>query len=141
MSNLALLAQRVNEPFYNGWGIGQMAIALIIICGVIAIVLIFCKSQGVTIPSWLIQVLWVVIGVLRCHQVYLAVLSEKENAPMPLIESASEPAVGENIKREMEAGRPRKQAIAIALNTQRRYGGHTEVGVKRHPAHQVGVKK
>lgn len=38
---------------------------------------------------------------------------------MPLVKSSSKKAVGENIKREEQAGRPRKQAIAIALNTQR----------------------
>jgi hypothetical protein len=42
---------------------------------------------------------------------------------MPLIKSPSKEAVGTNISREMEAGRPRKQAIAIALETQRRAGG------------------
>lgn len=39
---------------------------------------------------------------------------------MPLIKSASREVVGENIKREVAAGRPRKQAIAIALDVQRR---------------------
>lgn len=41
---------------------------------------------------------------------------------MPLIKSKSKAAVGENIKREESAGKPPKQAIAIALNTQRRAG-------------------
>lgn len=44
---------------------------------------------------------------------------------MPLIKSASKKAVGHNIKKEMEAGRPRKQAIAIALETQRRAAGNS----------------
>jgi hypothetical protein len=38
---------------------------------------------------------------------------------MPLIKSASPKAVGTNIKTELAAGKPRRQAIAIALNTQR----------------------
>ena len=38
---------------------------------------------------------------------------------MPLIKSSKKEAVGKNIKAEMEAGKPRKQAIAIALNVQR----------------------
>jgi hypothetical protein len=38
---------------------------------------------------------------------------------MPLIKSASPKAVGRNIKTEMAAGKPQKQAVAIALNTQR----------------------
>jgi hypothetical protein len=41
---------------------------------------------------------------------------------MPLIKSKSPKAVGANIKTEMSAGKPRKQAIAIALSTQRRAG-------------------
>lgn len=39
---------------------------------------------------------------------------------MPLIKSSSKKAVGKNIKREMQAGKPQKQAVAIALSTQRR---------------------
>lgn len=39
---------------------------------------------------------------------------------MPLKKSASKQAVGKNIRTEMAAGKPRKQAIAIALETQRR---------------------
>lgn len=42
---------------------------------------------------------------------------------MPLIKSKSPKAVGKNIKMEMGAGKPRKQAIAIALDVQRRSGG------------------
>lgn len=42
---------------------------------------------------------------------------------MPLIKSASKKAVGKNIKKEVAAGKPRKQAIAIALSTQRKAGG------------------
>jgi len=39
---------------------------------------------------------------------------------MPLIKSKSDKAVGKNIVKEESAGKPRKQAIAIALETQRR---------------------
>jgi hypothetical protein len=38
---------------------------------------------------------------------------------MPLKKSKSKKAVGENIKTEMKAGKPQKQAVAIALNVQR----------------------
>ena len=38
---------------------------------------------------------------------------------MPLVKSASKKAVSTNIKREMSAGKPQKQAVAIALSTQR----------------------
>ena len=39
---------------------------------------------------------------------------------MPLTKSASKKAVSKNIKTEMAAGRPQKQAVAIALDVQRR---------------------
>jgi len=38
---------------------------------------------------------------------------------MPLKKSASKRAVSENIRTEMRAGRPQKQAVAIALSVQR----------------------
>ena len=42
---------------------------------------------------------------------------------MPLIKSPSKKAVGTNIKREEASGKEPKQAIAIALDVQRRAGG------------------
>lgn len=42
---------------------------------------------------------------------------------MPLIKSASKEAVKKNIKKEMAAGAPQKQAVAIALDVQRKAGG------------------
>ena len=39
---------------------------------------------------------------------------------MPLKKSSNKKAVGENIKAEKKAGKPTKQAVAIALETQRR---------------------
>lgn len=38
---------------------------------------------------------------------------------MPLIKSANKAAVSKNIRTEMKAGKSQKQAIAIALSTQR----------------------
>jgi hypothetical protein len=38
---------------------------------------------------------------------------------MPLIKSTSPKAVGQNIRTEIKAGRPQKQAVAIALSVQR----------------------
>ena len=42
---------------------------------------------------------------------------------MPLIKSKSPKSIGKNIKTEMAAGKPQKQAVAIALNTFRKAGG------------------
>lgn len=41
---------------------------------------------------------------------------------MPLIKSKSKAAIGKNIAIEESAGKPRKQAVAIALNTARESG-------------------
>lgn len=41
---------------------------------------------------------------------------------MPLDQGTSHEAIGRNIKTELKAGKPRKQAIAIALNTARENG-------------------
>ncbi len=38
---------------------------------------------------------------------------------MPLDKSGSKASVGKNIKAEMKAGKPKKQAVAIALNVER----------------------
>ncbi len=43
---------------------------------------------------------------------------------MPLIKSKSDKAVSKNIRMEVAAGKPRKQAVAIALNTARNSGAH-----------------
>ncbi len=46
---------------------------------------------------------------------------------MPLDKSGSKKSVSTNIKTEMAAGRPQKQAVAIALSVQRRakgFGAH-----------------
>lgn len=41
---------------------------------------------------------------------------------MPLIKSKSKEAISKNIKTEMKAGKPQKQAVAIALDVARRSG-------------------
>ena len=39
---------------------------------------------------------------------------------MPLVKTSSKKAVGQNIRAERKAGKPQKQAVAIALSDQRR---------------------
>ena len=45
---------------------------------------------------------------------------------MPLVKSKSKAAVGKNIATEMAHGKPRKQAVAIALDVQRRAGSKSK---------------
>lgn len=42
---------------------------------------------------------------------------------MPLVKSSTKKAIGKNIETEVKAGKPQKQAVAIALNTARRAKG------------------
>lgn len=35
---------------------------------------------------------------------------------MPLVKGSSKEAIGENIRREVDAGKPQKQAVAIAMS-------------------------
>ena len=45
---------------------------------------------------------------------------------MPLIKSTPKSAFEQNIQREREAGRPEKQAVAIAYSTRREAGRHAD---------------
>jgi hypothetical protein len=47
---------------------------------------------------------------------------------MPLIHSKSKKAIGKNIEIEQSAGKPHKQAVAIALNTARTAGAKIPKG-------------
>lgn len=48
---------------------------------------------------------------------------------MPLDKSGSKESVSKNIKTEISAGKPRDQAVAIALDTARRAGA--KIGVRK----------
>lgn len=50
---------------------------------------------------------------------------------MPLIKGKSRRAISTNIAREMAAGKPHDQAVAIALDTARRAGAHIPKRGKR----------
>lgn len=60
-------------------------------------------------------------------EITLTILEDK----MPLIKSKSKKALGENIKREEEAGKPRKQAIAIGLSVARKAGAKIPLKKKK----------
>ena len=50
------------------------------------------------------------------YEAFTTTLSFHKNKIMPLMKSKSKKAVSANIRTEMKAGKPQKQAIAIALN-------------------------
>lgn len=61
----------------------------------------------------------------------------KRERDMPLKKGTSRKVVSGNIKREIKAGRPQKQAVAIALNTARKSGA--KVPKAAHRAHKSGL--
>ena len=48
----------------GGWSIGQIALAVIIIAGICAVVVIILNRLGVKIPDWFQAILWVVLAVV-----------------------------------------------------------------------------
>lgn len=61
---------------------------------------------------------------------------------MPLNKGKSKAAVSQNIKTEIAAGKPQKQAVAIALNTARKAGAKIPpppaAKPKRKPKRNIG---
>jgi hypothetical protein len=61
---------------------------------------------------------------------------------MPLNKSTSNKAFSENVKAEIEAGKPQKQAVAIAYSVKRKAGGKDDYHENRRPmtthGHQRG---
>lgn len=63
---------------------------------------------------------------------------------MPLDKSGSKSSVGKNIKAEIKAGKPKKQAVAIGLNVARENGAKIPKpsGLKKNaPAPMLGAYK
>ena len=64
---------------------------------------------------------------------------------MPLIKSTSKKAFGENVKREIEAGKPQKQSVAIAYSVKREAAKHSHSGegINKKPGNtstQAGIE-
>jgi hypothetical protein len=60
---------------------------------------------------------------------------------MPLKQGYSRKSIGSNIKREMKNGKPKKQAVAIALNVARKAAkkaGKPSKAPRRRPARRRG---
>lgn len=60
---------------------------------------------------------------------------------MPLIRSASKRAFVHNLKAELRAGRPKKQALAIAYSVQRRAEGETGMATKKKRKRKSTTKR
>lgn len=45
----------------GGWGVGQIAIAVVVIAAVVALVYIALRQFGVAIPAWVQQVFWILV--------------------------------------------------------------------------------
>ncbi len=58
---------------------------------------------------------------------------------MPLDKSGSKESIGKNIKAEEAAGKPHKQAVAIALDTARRAG--TDIPKKKSLRQRMAAAK
>lgn len=56
--DLLLLAQ------IGAWGLAQWAIAIIVLAGIIAIVIVVTKQMGVQIPPFIVHVLWIILAVI-----------------------------------------------------------------------------
>jgi hypothetical protein len=48
----------------NAGGLVHLIIVIIVICAVIGIALIITRQAGITIPSWIIQILWIILAVV-----------------------------------------------------------------------------
>lgn len=53
---------------------------------------------------------------------------------MPLVKGSSRQAVAKNIRREIAAGKPKKQAVAIALHVAQPGRPHGSSAHTRHPS-------
>lgn len=48
----------------GAWSIAQWAIAIIVICGIVAVVVLVTRQMGVTIPPFFVNILWIVLAVV-----------------------------------------------------------------------------
>ena len=51
---------------FGGFGLVHWGILIIVVAAVIGIVMIFLRQAGVTIPPFIVQVLWIVLAAVIC---------------------------------------------------------------------------
>ncbi len=57
---------QAHRPIGMTWGIGEIAVAIILVAAIIGIVAIACREFGVAIPQWLWQVIGIVVAAFVC---------------------------------------------------------------------------
>lgn len=60
VKQIALIAQLIVHGG-GAWGIGQIAIAIVVVAAVVALVYVALRQFGITIPAWVQQVFWILI--------------------------------------------------------------------------------
>lgn len=48
--------------FVGGWGIGEIAVAVVLVLAIVACVVAYCRHAGVAIPPLLVNIFWIVVG-------------------------------------------------------------------------------
>lgn len=61
MFALALLAHGFVVQNGQAWGIGQIAIAIVVFAAVVALVYVALRQFGIQVPVWVQQVVWIVV--------------------------------------------------------------------------------
>lgn len=64
-----ILAQRMGGGGVETWGIGQIAIAIVVIAAIIGIVIVMLRVAGVAIPPWIWTICWI------CLAAFVAILA------------------------------------------------------------------
>lgn len=58
---LPLIAQVGRAGPFWGYGLGELAILLVVLCAIIALVYIALRQFGISIPLWVQQVGWILL--------------------------------------------------------------------------------
>lgn len=50
-------------PNWGNWSIGRIAIAILVIAGIIGVVYVVLDQIGISIPGWIVHLLWIAFAV------------------------------------------------------------------------------